>query len=108
MVRSVWKNNYSCRSILFPHATITVFSPLFCLNNSIQLYRFSKVSGPALSGVVTVHIEYENGTNGIFEVAGDETSVAFLAGGVPELEAAGVLLMGDIFADKVDSDGGLR
>ena len=43
----------------------------------------------------------------VIQITWNQAFESLLPGGVPELEAAGVLLMGDIFADKVDSDGGL-
>ena len=46
----------------------------------------------------TADIEDEDGTDGVFQVGGDEASEAFLAGGVPELEAAGGAFVVHVFA----------
>ena len=44
---------------------------------------------------------------GIFEVAGDQALEPFLTGSVPELKTDDFPAGCNIFADKIDSDGGL-
>lgn len=56
----------------------------------------------------TGEVEDENGADCILEVAGYEAAVSLLSGCVPELQAAGGGVMGHVFAEKVDADGGLR
>ena len=55
----------------------------------------------------TCEIEDEDGTDSILEVAGDQRAVAFLSGGVPELETAGGGVVSYVFAEEVDADSGL-
>lgn len=51
-------------------------------------------------------IDYD-GTYGILQVAGDERSKAFLAGGIPELEPVVLVAVGDVLGKEVDAYGGL-
>lgn len=55
----------------------------------------------------TGEIEDENGADCILEVAWYETTISFLPCSVPELQATCGGVMGHIFAEKVDADGGL-
>ena len=45
---------------------------------------------------------------GILEVAGYQTSEPFLSGSVPQLQSIILGVMGHIFSEEVDADGGLN
>lgn len=49
----------------------------------------------------------DDGNVRISDVTWDKTAETFLSSGVPELEANGLLIVGDRLGYKVDSDGGL-
>jgi hypothetical protein len=44
----------------------------------------------------------------VLEVPRDETAKAFLPGGVPQLQAVVLGVVGDVLGEEVDSDCGLR
>jgi hypothetical protein len=56
---------------------------------------------------LTGDVENEDCADCVLEIAGYQAAVSFLASGVPELQPASSGVMGDIFAQKVDADGGL-
>jgi hypothetical protein len=56
----------------------------------------------------TGNVKDKDGADRIFEVAGYETAISFLASRIPKLQAAGSGMMRHIFAEKVDADGGLH
>lgn len=63
--------------------------------------------GACMSEGSTREIEDEDGAYCIFEVAWYEAAIAFLTCSVPQLQATCGGIMRDIFAKKIDSDGGL-
>ena len=56
----------------------------------------------------TGKIEDEEGTDGILEIAGDQTAISLLPSSIPELQPAGGALMGDVLAEKVNANSGLN
>lgn len=61
----------------------------------------------SLQGFEAGQIKDQDDAMCIFEVGGDEASIALLAGSVPHLQAVEVAIFGDIFNVEVDADCGL-
>jgi hypothetical protein len=59
----------------------------------------------ALEGVAIGDVVDYDCDGGVADVVGDEGLKAFLPGGVPELEADGLVLEEDVLRDEVDPDG---
>jgi hypothetical protein len=64
--------------------------------------------GSCIKKSCTGNVKDKDSTDGILEITGNETAISLLTGCVPELKPASGTIMGDIFAEEVDTDSGLN
>lgn len=56
----------------------------------------------------TTQVKDKDSADRVFEVGRNQTAVALLTCCIPELQSNGEGLVADVFAEKIDTDGGLR